>query len=84
MPLSVRPADVFVATKVTVPTLFVTLRGPELKAVDAATVVVPEVGDVWVSALGVGGLSLTVTVTVSEKFQVPVLPKVSESVPETG
>ena len=37
--------------------------------------VVPETGVVWL---------MVVPVTVSEKFQVPVLPKVSESVPETG
>jgi hypothetical protein len=79
LPLSIRPVEVLVALKVTAPTLFATVRGPGIKVLDAAVVVTPDVGDVCVMVVLLGGLALTVRVYV----HVPVSFTVSLSVPET-
>jgi hypothetical protein len=71
--------EVFVAVNVTAPTLFETVSGPGLKVLDAAVVVVPDVGDVCPRTFDVMGFGLTVSVYV----QVPESFTESLSVPDT-
>jgi hypothetical protein len=70
--VTLRPALETVVTKVTAPVLLATAREPGSNVLDAAVVVTPDVGEVWVSTL----------VTVSVYDQTPVSPLASLSVPE--